>query len=32
MSRSDVRRAMKIVIERRDEFLAKWKEIHVRVD
>jgi len=28
MKRSEVRRAMKIVIERQAEFLAKWKEIH----
>jgi hypothetical protein len=28
MKRSDVRRAMKIVVERRDHFLARWREIH----
>ena len=28
MSGNDLRRAMKVVIERRDEMLAKWREIH----
>lgn len=28
MTRGDVRRAMKIVIEQRDHLLAKWEEIH----
>lgn len=28
MKRADVRRAMKIVSEKRDELLKKWKEVH----
>jgi hypothetical protein len=28
MKRSDVRRAMKIVVERREALLARWREIH----
>jgi hypothetical protein len=28
MKRGDVRRAMKIVVERRDHLLARWREIH----
>ena len=28
MKRSEVRRAMKIVIERQAEFLARWRKIH----
>jgi hypothetical protein len=28
MKRSEVRRAMKIVVERRDHLLARWREIH----
>ena len=28
MKRNDVRRAMKIVVEQRDHFLARWREIH----
>ena len=28
MKRDDVRRAMKIVIEQQDHFLALWREIH----
>lgn len=32
MSRSDVRRAMRVANERRSEMLAKWKEIHERID
>lgn len=32
MSRNDVRRAMRVVTERRNEMLAKWKEIHERID
>lgn len=28
MKRGDVRRAMKLAIERQDYFLARWKEIH----
>jgi len=27
-SRSEVRRAMRIIIEHRDSFLARWREIH----
>ena len=32
MSRNDLRRAMRVVTERRNEMLAKWKEIHERID
>ncbi|MDQ4087927.1 MAG: DUF4160 domain-containing protein [Pseudomonadota bacterium] len=28
MTRSDRRRAMDVVLERQDEFLARWSEIH----
>ena len=28
MTRSEARRAMAIVVERRDEFIARWREIH----
>lgn len=28
MKRSDVRRAMKIAVERRDQLLARWRKIH----
>ncbi|MGO8798983.1 MAG: DUF4160 domain-containing protein [Roseiarcus sp.] len=28
MKRSDVRRAMKMVVEQRDHFLARWRKIH----
>jgi hypothetical protein len=28
MKRSEVRRAMQIVIEQQDELLARWKDIH----
>jgi hypothetical protein len=28
MKRSDVRRAMKIVADEREHFLARWREIH----
>ena len=28
MKRNDVRRAMQIVIEQQEQFLARWREIH----
>jgi Domain of unknown function (DUF4160) len=28
MKRGDVRRAMKIVLEQQEHFLARWREIH----
>ncbi|CAA2099602.1 hypothetical protein MBUL_00235 [Methylobacterium bullatum] len=28
MTRSEVRKAMKLVLEHRDAFLIRWKEIH----
>lgn len=28
MKRSDIRRAMKIITEQRELFLARWREIH----
>ena len=28
MKRNEVRRAMALVIEHRDDFLARWREIH----
>lgn len=28
MKRNEVRRAMAVVTEQRDEFLARWREIH----
>jgi hypothetical protein len=28
MTRSDVRKAMKLVLEHQDAFLIRWKEIH----
>ena len=32
MSRGDIRRAMRLVVEQRTFLLARWEEIHGRVD
>lgn len=28
MTRTEVRRAMRLAVERRDDFLARWRDIH----